>query len=57
MKTKDDPALLVAGAELLLEGLSALKKISRSEERGFYAEPPYCEPSPEEFRSRHRQVN
>ncbi len=57
MKPKDNPAILVAGAELILEGLNALKKISRSEERGFYAEPPRREPPPEEFRSRRRQVN
>ena len=34
----DDHALLVAGAEFILEGLYALKKISRNEEVGFHAE-------------------
>ena len=40
MKPKDEPALLVAGAEFILEGLYALKKISRNEELGFFAERP-----------------
>ncbi|MEJ2008031.1 MAG: magnesium chelatase [Acidobacteriota bacterium] len=38
IKAKDDPALLVSGAEFILEGLYALKKISRNEELGFYVE-------------------
>jgi magnesium chelatase subunit I len=38
MKPKDEPAVLVAGAEFILEGLYALKKISRNEELGFHAE-------------------
>jgi len=38
IKAKDDPALLVAGAEFILEGLHALKKISRNEELGFHTE-------------------
>ncbi|MCL5669917.1 MAG: magnesium chelatase [Acidobacteria bacterium] len=38
IKPKDDPALLVSGAEFILEGLYALKKISRNEEVGFYVE-------------------
>jgi len=38
IKPKDDPALLVSGAEFILEGLYALKKISRNEELGFYVE-------------------
>jgi magnesium chelatase subunit I len=38
MKPKDGPALLVAGAEFILEGLYALKKISRNEELGYHAE-------------------
>jgi magnesium chelatase subunit I len=38
MKPKDEPAHLVAGAEFILEGLYALKKISRNEELGFHAE-------------------
>jgi len=36
-KAKDEPALVVAAAEFLLEGLYAHKKLSRSEERGFSA--------------------
>jgi len=38
IKPKDDPALQVSGAEFILEGLYALKKISRNEELGFYVE-------------------
>jgi magnesium chelatase subunit I len=37
VKAKDEPAVLVAAAEFLLEGLYAHKKLSRSEERGFSA--------------------
>jgi magnesium chelatase subunit I len=50
IKPKDEPSLLVAGAEFILEGLYALKRISRNEEVGFYAEPVRAsrEPSPEE---------
>jgi len=36
---KDDPATVTSAAEFILEGLWAHKRISRSEERGFYAEP------------------
>ena len=51
IKSKDDPALLVAGAEFILEGLYALRKISRNEELGYHAEhrraeTPAEEPSP-----------
>ena len=38
LKAKDDAAELAAGCEFVLEGLHAQRKISRSEERGFYAE-------------------
>jgi magnesium chelatase subunit I len=48
LKPKDEPALLVAGAEFILEGLYALKKISRSEELGYYAEKRPAEPVEEE---------
>ncbi len=62
-KAKDEPALLVAGAEFLLEGLYALKKISRNEELGYHAEHPRTvrgegstdEPSP--FPQRRRPIN
>jgi magnesium chelatase subunit I len=37
VKAKDEPAVIVAAAEFLLEGLYAHKKLSRSEERGFSA--------------------
>src|SRR5579859_4459555 len=38
MKPRDEPPQLVAAAEFILEGLYALKKISRNEELGFHAE-------------------
>jgi magnesium chelatase subunit I len=55
-----DPALRVAGAEFILEGLYALKKINRSEELGFFAErrqpePPHEEPAP--LSPRRRNLN
>ncbi len=37
-KAKDDPSLLVAGGEFVLEGLYALKRISRNEEVGYHTE-------------------
>jgi magnesium chelatase subunit I len=37
VKAKDEPAVVVAAAEFLLEGLYAHKKLSRNEERGFAA--------------------
>ena len=48
LKKGDDAALQVAGAEFVLEGLSALKKISRNEELGYHAERRAPEPAPEE---------
>ena len=38
IKAKDDPSLLASGAEFILEGLSALKRISRNEELGYHVE-------------------
>ncbi len=38
LKAKDDPSLLVSAAEFILEGLYALKRISRNEELGFHTE-------------------
>src|SRR5579871_2869380 len=38
IKPKDDKALQVSGAEFILEGLYATKKISRSEELGYHVE-------------------
>jgi magnesium chelatase subunit I len=57
IKAKDDPALLVSGAEFILEGLAALKRISRNEELGYHAErqrpeTPTEEPSPGSHRRR-----
>jgi magnesium chelatase subunit I len=60
MKTKDDPALLVSGAEFILEGLYALKKISRNEELGFYVDRRTAEPISEPVEGpgrRHRPLN
>ncbi len=59
-KAKDDPALLVAGAEFILEGLYALKKISRNEELGYHAEHRRPESSTDEpgtSGSRRRSLN
>ncbi len=59
-KAKDDPALLVSGAEFILEGLYALKKISRNEELGFYAKRQSTETLGEEaerFGPRRRSLN
>src|SRR5438876_9201212 len=38
LKAKDEPALLVSGGAFILEGLYALKKISRNEELGYHVE-------------------
>jgi magnesium chelatase subunit I len=38
IKAKDDPALLASGGEFILEGLYALKRISRNEELGYHTE-------------------
>jgi magnesium chelatase subunit I len=38
VRTKDDAAIQTSAAEFILEGLWAHKRISRSEERGFFAE-------------------
>jgi magnesium chelatase subunit I len=58
-KAKDDPALQVAAAEFILEGLYALKKISRNEELGYHTEHRKAEPPEEEggFGSRRRSLN
>jgi len=55
---KDDPGLLVSAAEFVLEGLWAHKRISRSEERGFFAEPRKA-PEPRDVQNRmpRRQFN
>jgi magnesium chelatase subunit I len=39
LKAKDDHALLASGGEFILEGLYALKRLSRNEEMGYYVEP------------------
>jgi magnesium chelatase subunit I len=60
LKAKDDPALLVAGAEFILEGLYALKKISRNEERGYFVEAHKVETEIEDLRRlgpRRRPIN
>ncbi|HKW87586.1 MAG TPA: hypothetical protein VJN21_02400 [Candidatus Acidoferrales bacterium] len=55
---KDDPAVQAAAAEFVLEGLWAHKRISRSEERGFYAEPRKApEPREPQTRMPRRQFN
>lgn len=56
LKPKDDPSLLAAGCEFVLEGLHAQRKISRNEERGFYAEEPLRpEPTPRNLPPRSRR--
>ncbi len=60
LKAKDDPALLVAGAEFILEGLYALKRLSRDEELGYHVEHRRPEPQEEEpspMGSRRRPLN
>lgn len=58
VNAKDDAGLQVAAAEFLLEGLWAHKRISRSEERGFFAEARKA-PEPRDVQSRipRRQFN
>ena len=56
IKAKDDPALVASGAEFILEGLAALKRISRNEELGYYAERQHAEaPSEEPSPAGHRR--
>jgi magnesium chelatase subunit I len=60
IKAKDDPTLLVSGAEFILEGLAALKRISRNEELGYHVERPRAENQNEEpgpVGHRRRSVN
>jgi magnesium chelatase subunit I len=59
IKPKEDSALLVSAAEFILEGLYALKKISRNEELGYHTEHRKSEPTEEEagFGSRRRSLN
>ncbi len=55
---KPDAAVSVAAAEFILEGLWAHKRISRSEERGFYADRPKpAEPREPYSRPPRRQFN
>jgi len=48
IRNRDKPAVLVAAGEFILEGLYALKKISRNEELGYHVEHRRPEPVPEE---------
>lgn len=60
IKPKDEKALQVAGAEFILEGLCALKKISRNEELGYHAETRRVEEPSEEpshVTARRRSLN
>lgn len=55
---ESEPALLVGGAEFVLEGLWAHRRINRSEERGFFAEPRRTpEPKEPSIRPPRRQLN
>jgi magnesium chelatase subunit I len=55
---KDSAGIVAAAGEFILEGLWAQKRISRSEERGFFAEPPKT-PEPREPQNKppRRQYN
>jgi magnesium chelatase subunit I len=63
IKPKDDPGLVVSAAEFILEGLYALKKISRNEELGYHADRPRTtrpetpEEEPGPFGPRRRPLN
>jgi magnesium chelatase subunit I len=48
IKAKDDPTLLASGAEFILEGLAALKRISRNEELGYHVERQHADNPTEE---------
>jgi magnesium chelatase subunit I len=51
------PALLASGIDFVLEGLYALKKIGRSEERGYHAtESPVRRPREDKFRDEERTI-
>lgn len=55
---KDDPAVKASAAEFILEGLWAHKRISRNEERGYYAERPEAPEAREPYvRPPRRQFN
>jgi len=55
---KDDPAVKASAAEFILEGLWAHKRISRNEERGYYAERPKAPEAREPYvRPPRRQFN
>ena len=51
------PQLLAAGVDFVLEGLYALKKIGRSDERGYHAtESPVRRPREDKFRDEERTI-
>jgi magnesium chelatase subunit I len=54
---KSESQVLVAVCELILEGLHAQKKISRSEERGYVAAKPERRGQAYESFSRSRKIN
>ncbi|MEE9521772.1 MAG: sigma 54-interacting transcriptional regulator [candidate division NC10 bacterium] len=56
LKLKDQPDALVSGCNFILEGLHALQKINRSEERGYFVERRATEtPSAEREAGQHRR--
>jgi magnesium chelatase subunit I len=60
IKPKDNHAVQVSAAEFILEGLVALKKITRNEELGYHTEARKSEPPPEEagpVAARRRSLN
>jgi magnesium chelatase subunit I len=59
IKAKSEPALIASAAEFILEGLYALKKISRSEERGYEKaeKPSWREGDFDDWRKTKRRMN
>jgi magnesium chelatase subunit I len=57
LATKSEPGVLVAACELILEGLHAQKKISRSDERGYAAAKQEAREYGYESFSRSRRIN
>jgi len=58
LRLGDHPALAAAAGEFILEGLWSHKRISRNEERGFFAERPKpAEPREQFNRPPRRQYN
>jgi magnesium chelatase subunit I len=59
IRLEDQPGMVVAGGEFTLEGLYAVKKISRSEEKGYQKadKPVWRDEDIEEWRTSRRRMN